>query len=170
MESLNSILNKPERMRLSSGATVEIAKYFIVFKPWTGKEIIDTYGGKTIIDFHTEPVFAELAILRYLQRDGWNGVWADNYRRKFRAGLPERTKPVNLPSEIDVLFEKIISINGSRGGCWDVIAWKGTRVIFVEAKRKGKDAMRLKQFRWLESGLSVGLPVNSFAIVEWELE
>ncbi len=170
MKSLSRFLSEPEQVKLRPGNTVEIAKYFIVFEPWRGKEVIDTYGGKAVIDFQGEPVFAELAILRYLQKDGWSGVWVDNYRRKFRVGLPEKTEPVNLPSEIKVLFEKIISINGSRGGCWDVIAWKDERILFAEVKRKKKDSMRSTQYWWLQSALTVGVPLDSFMLVEWEFK
>jgi hypothetical protein len=169
LESLNGFLSEPERVDLPNGTTVEIAKYFIIFKPWKGKEAINTYGGKAVIDFQAEPVFAELAILRYLQKDGWDGVWVDNYRRKFRVGLPEKTEPVSLPSEINVLFENIISINGSRSGCWDIIAWRDARIFFVEAKRKKRDRMRSTQYQWLQSALSAGIRLHSFRLVEWEL-
>ncbi len=170
MKLLSRFLSEPERVKLRPGNTVEINKYFIVFEPWRGKEVIDTYGGKAVIDFHGEPVFAELAILRYLQKDGWSGVWVDNYRRKFRVGLPKKTEPVNLPSEINVLFEKIISINGSRGGCWDIIAWKDERTLFAEVKRKKKDSMQSTQYLWLQSALTVGVPLDSFMLVEWEFK
>jgi len=38
------------------------------FPKWQGAPILDTYGGKAVLDYHGEPVFAELFTLRMLQR------------------------------------------------------------------------------------------------------
>src|SRR5208283_2995904 len=39
-----------------------------------------SYGNKVVLDFYSKPEFAELGILRLMQKSGWNGVWVDSYR------------------------------------------------------------------------------------------
>src|SRR3989344_8091754 len=85
-----------EIVSLPSGRGVQIKKYFIVFKAWQRNPISNTYGNKAVIDWKGEPVFAELALLRLFQENGWNGVWADSYRRKYRIGLPDVADPIQL--------------------------------------------------------------------------
>jgi hypothetical protein len=43
----------------------------------------DAYGGKPIIDVDGQPLYAELAVLRILNREGWAGVWADSCRHRY---------------------------------------------------------------------------------------
>src|SRR3989344_7079105 len=78
-----------EELVLPSGRKVWVAKYFLRFKEWKRKSIPNTYGNKAVIDWNGEPVFAELVVLRLFQSNGWNGVWVDSYRRKYRVGLPD---------------------------------------------------------------------------------
>jgi hypothetical protein len=170
LESLTRFRVGPEQVKLQSGRVVQVAKCLVHFRLWTGKPIRNTYGGKTVLAFGGKPVFAEIAILRSLQKDGWDGVWVDNYRRKFRIDLPERADPVSLPPKAKDISNEIVLVNHSRNGCWDVFAWKGTSILFAEAKRLKKDYIRPTQRQWLESALTIGVPVNSFLVVEWDLE
>jgi hypothetical protein len=140
------------------------------FSPWIGKRIRNTYGGKAVIDFGGEAVFAELAILRSLKNNGWDGVWVNSYQCKFRVDLPERADDCDLPLKPKNLFDAIAAIKGSRGGCWDVFAWRANEFLFAESKRRKRDSMQPSQFQWLDAAIQVGLPLSSFLIVEWELE
>jgi hypothetical protein len=63
-----------EIIELPSGVTVQIPKTEPTFDLWKGKPISDTYGNKIVLDCDGESVFAELAILRIFQKDGWQGV------------------------------------------------------------------------------------------------
>ena len=78
----------PATVRLPSGSSVDVLRCRYPFRPWKGKPIRDTYGGKAVLEFDGKPVFAELAILGTIQKAGWDGVWVDTYRRKFRRSLP----------------------------------------------------------------------------------
>jgi hypothetical protein len=71
-----------EEIRLLTEQVVSIPKTRPVFEPWRGEPLKDTYGGKQVIDSNGEPVFAELAILRLLQVEGWEGAWIDTFRKK----------------------------------------------------------------------------------------
>jgi hypothetical protein len=130
---------------IETKATIEIGthsvkKWTIRFKPWGGAPIADTYGGKAVLDWHGEPVFAELAIVRLCQSDGFDAVWIDTYGKRFRSSISEEYV---LPRNAQTLLNKVIVCNdGRRQGCWDVLAWSGEKYIFIESKRKGKDHIR----------------------------
>jgi hypothetical protein len=58
-------------LRLPSGPSVQIPKTQPVFRLWGGEFTGDTWGNKTLIDVDGTPMFAELAILKLFQKDGW---------------------------------------------------------------------------------------------------
>ena len=138
------------------------------FKLWAGEPIKDTYGGKAVLDSDGQPVFAELAILRLLEKDGYEGVWVDTYRRRFRDAMPPAV--CELPAQAREIYDRIVTANGGkRGGCWDVLAWKNGKYLFVEAKRKGEDNMLVDQLRWLDAAIQVSLAPSCFRICEWDI-
>ena len=156
-----------ETITLPSGKCVLVPKCSYRFSPWRGKPIADTFGGKAVLSFRGRPVFAELAILRVLQNTGWDGVWVDTFRRKFRRFLPPHK--CQLPSDAQKVYEQICAANdGKMSGCFDVFAWRGKKLLFVESKRKGRDSIRPSQIRWLEAALKSGIPLKAFLVCEWE--
>jgi hypothetical protein len=70
-----------EIVRLPSGDEVRLPKTRPTFKRWIGEFTGDTYGNKPILDIDGKAMFAELAILKIFQMNGWDGVWVDNFRR-----------------------------------------------------------------------------------------
>src|SRR3989338_6864171 len=156
-----------ETLSLPSGERVSIQKYFLTFAPWKGAPIPNTYNGKAVIDWNGEPVFAELAVLRLFQSHGWEGVWVDSYRRKFRVGLPDVVDPVELPERHRGLIKSIRAKTGRSGGCWDVLVWKGDTTLFLELKRSKKDRIQTSQNEWLGKSFTLGLRPQNFALVEW---
>lgn len=163
-----ALLTPPEKVTLP-GSVVSIARFAWHFRAWSGEFRGDTYGGKGIVESAGEPVFAEIAVSRLLKQSGFeDAVWVDTYRRKFRTAMPPSA--CNLPSHIHRLHDQIFKTNnGRRGGCWDVLAWRGSELLFVECKRRGKDQMTDSQGRWLAAALKVGLSAENFAICEWDL-
>ncbi|MEK7546671.1 MAG: hypothetical protein AAB536_00610 [Patescibacteria group bacterium] len=158
-----------EEITLTSGMRVQIPKCNLIFKKWEGRPIEDTYNNKAVIDVNRQPLFAELAILKMFKKDGWSGVWVDSYRNKYRIGLPEKVAPIDLPIAQEKLIQTIKKKTRKRGGCWDVFVWKGKKIMFAEAKRHKKDNIKPNQISWLESSLKIGVPLNSFIFVEWDL-
>jgi len=159
--------NGVEPITLMSGRTVSLPKASVVFEAWTGRAPNSTYGHKAILRFGTEPVFAELAILRAFQAENWEGRWIDNFGGKHRVGYWGSNAILPLPEGRAGLLADIRSIAQRRGGCFDVFCWRDGEVIFAEAKWKRKDHIRDSQRRWLEAALSLGLKINQFLIVEW---
>lgn len=164
---LEPFRTESELFSLSSDAQVSIQKYFFHFDPWKGAPIPNTYNGKTVIDWNGEPVFAELAVLRLFQSHGWDGVWVDSYRRKYRVGLPDVAEPIGLPEKQRQLINSIRARTGRHGGCWDVFAWKDDQLLFIELKRQKKDVIQDSQRLWLEKSLDSGLTSDNFAFLEW---
>src|SRR6516225_10981891 len=107
----------PVEIRLPNGKSVAIPRCSYLFTLWRGTPIRDTYGGKAVLNSEGKPVFAELAILRVLEKAGWDGVWVDTYRRKFRRSMPSES--CELPSHALELYERICRANGRRtSGCF----------------------------------------------------
>ncbi len=158
--------SEPLEITLPSGETIPVRRQFLHFDSWSGAPIDDPYGGKAIINLDGEPLFAELALLRLLQNDGFDGVWVDTYRRRFRRTMAMEGSA--LPRWVQSKFDDIVAENGRRGGCWDLLSWKGDEILFVESKRKHKDRIGFNQKQWLASALRVGFDANSFLIAEWD--
>ncbi len=159
-----------EEILLPSGSAVKVPKTTPIFARWRGEPIKDSYGGKMILDFDGEPVFAELAILRALQDSGWDGVWVDTFKKKYRVGYWVDNYEIDLPIEQEVLLKRIYRRAGTSKGCWDVFCWKDNRqLLFAEAKRRGRDQFRDSQRQWLEAAIKLGLPLTSFLVVEWSI-
>lgn len=169
LEFLKPYRINDEVFSLSSGAQISIQKYFLYFNEWKGSPIPNTYHGKAVIDWNGEPVFAELAVLRLFQSHGWEGVWVDSYRRKYRTGLPDVVESIELSEVQKHLIESIRAKTGRSGGCWDVFAWKDDRALFIELKRQKRDAIQESQIVWLETCLENGLNTANFALIEWKM-
>src|SRR6266481_2550432 len=167
----HSIISSLE-LKLPSGESARIPKCSRLFMRWQGTPIPDTYGGKAVLNFNREPIFAELAmlaelaILGALQEGGWDGVWVDTYRRKFRRSMPPAC--CDLPHHAQELYERICRANrGKTSGCFDVLAWKGGDYLFVESKRRSKDSIRPTQKAWIQAALNSGVAIDSLLICEW---
>jgi len=157
-----------ESFALTDRTVVQIAKATPKFTPWLGPAPGDTYGKKPLLEIDGQPAFAELVILRLLQGAGWEGVWVDTYRNKFRQGYWDIPPVPFLPSHPQNVLTSILNRRGAgRSGTWDVLCWRGSKVLFVESKRRGKDSIRPEQITFLETALTLDIPASSFLVVEW---
>jgi len=158
-----------ERLMLPSGRIVDVPKATPSFSLWRGQQPADRYGKKPVVDFEGRMAFAELAILWSLHKAGWNGVWVDTYRRKFRADY-WNVPPVELPQEPKAVLDRISAVRGGKHrGTWDIFCWRDHEYLFAESKWKNHDRLKPLQLEWLEAALSVDLPLPCFLIVEWSL-
>jgi hypothetical protein len=150
---------------LPSGPEVRIPRWTIQFPPADPDRLAPgtlgrTYTVKPLVDVDGEPLFGELAIVRWLQKDGWDAVWVDAFhsskrRRLFWQGLPDRTAPYDL-SKVPAawtMYVKIVELNGGRvRGFFDVLAWQGDRLLFVEYKSKG-DWPKKNERAWIDAAM-----------------
>ena len=153
-----------------NGSAAFIDTYHCQFARYLKPVTFDTYGGKAILEWRDEPLFAELYALRMLESQGYAGVWADTYRSKFWNGPPSVTPPVTvLPAMLNKTYEMIKRHNGSKSrGCWDLLAVKDDTLLFAELKRSKKDKIQPSQVDWLQAALNCGLSTSNFIIIEWD--
>lgn len=160
-----------DNLVLPSGNSVDVPRCHLYLTKWEGEDM-PTYGGKTILNYKGEALYAELVVLRILQNAGWSGVWVDTYRQKYRTGLPE--DGANMVTKDDVIdsppFVQYPEAFTKFGGCWDIVAWKDEQIIFCECKRQKQDSIRDTQLSWLEDRLGEGAKVDQFLIVEWSVD
>jgi hypothetical protein len=153
-----------------------------VFDPWDGSSArpSDTKGGKPLVTMNDQPCFGEIAILRSFETDGWEGRWIDNYPLPptFRTAywdeswnkLPRTSANRPLPATVLEVYQRICAEAGDvkGGGAWDIIAWRGNEMAFVECKKLGSsDRIKAGQLGWLQAGLRIGIPCESFVFAEW---
>lgn len=169
----------------------DVAGVSMRFPRWTGEPFSDDFGKKTsgMIDLDGEHLFAELAVLRLLQRDGWDGRWVSTYstRSEIWKYLTEwrdvpraeqRSRPIEDP-EPRQLLARIAGLNkpARYAGCWDTFAWKGSDFAFLQCRRKAPtktgDLLKREEEDWLRSSLYLGDPrvsAKSFCFVQWDYE
>jgi hypothetical protein len=96
--------------------------------------------------------WAESAIVRALERPGWEARWI-----KYWIGGRESCIHVGRPSPLApvaaMVFEAIhhqaVGLRGA--GSWDVLAWKAGEFLFFESKQyRGSDSLKASQRAWLE--------------------
>lgn len=158
----------------------KVSKVNFIMKGWNGPDLRNTFGNKQLLDFEGKPMFAELAVVRMFMNGGWNARWVCTYGRgKMNPFLltrwedDEYKKQEYVPIEDSFVVSEMKSIAGNNNnsfyGCWDVVAWKEHRLLFVELKRKGKDRIRSTQIGWFDAALKSGLSVDNFLLIEWDL-
>ncbi|MBI2473986.1 hypothetical protein HYV70_05545 [Candidatus Uhrbacteria bacterium] len=158
-------------------SSVEVPKAIISFKEWHGAKP-NSFGGKPFIDFDGVPIFAELAIARTFQQLGYTAYWVETYARGNKPPmflLDWQNRPYKEQTNCDIdepwILEKLTVIaqqnHNTYDGCWDVLAWKGEELLFIESKRNKKDSVRSSQNNWLQAALQTGLKPKNFLIVQW---
>ena len=157
---------------LPSGRTVSLRRLCVRFGEASPNRLRDgalllTYTAKPLVTFNGDAMFGELAVLRWLEVDGWNGVWLDTtHGRKAWRDMPTRSAPVALPPHAQALYDRIVAANGGKAsGTFDVMAWRGGLTIFVDYK-SAYDQPSRHQRAWIDAALSVAVSPNDLLIVE----
>jgi hypothetical protein len=170
IKSLRTISeNQSFVQREIDGREISIENLNVQFSFANPKYLIDTnlsktYLSKPLVRFKSESLFGELAILRYLQMDGWDGVWVDTFhgrgvKKVFWSGMPPEGSS-RLPKHAESLYDKIVDENGMKSsGFFDVFAWKDRKYIFIEYKGKG-DSSNQNEKRWIKSALKCGIKLE----------
>ena len=173
MESLFARATSIEvvQFALPSGTAVPLRRLCVRFgtaspdrlKPGT---LPESYLEKPLVTFNGAAMFGELAVLRWLETDGWQGVWLDTmHGRKQWREMPTRGVPTALPASRQALYDRIVAANGGRAsGTFDVMAWRGDQVIFVEYEGPDDPADRHRS-RWVGSAIASGVSPNDLLLV-----
>ena len=160
---------------LADGTALEVESWRVRFPPADPDRLADailkkSYTVKPLVAPFGRALFGELAILRCLERDGWEGVWVDTYHgaELFWSEMPHDSQSVDLPLRPDVrgLYAGIIAEHGKRGGFFDVLAWRGDEFLFVEYKGKG-DRPNSNELSWIAAALRYGVHPEQLLFVEY---
>jgi len=136
--------------------------------PYLSKPVVSTDKGAIL--------FGELAILRYLERDQWKGVWVDAFHSHGRkdvlwSGMPPTGVAAPLPPRASAKFQAIKEKNdGKLSGFFDVFAWKGggDDFLFIEYKGRG-DSPNDNELGWINAAISEGVKPEQLCIVGYDL-
>ena len=163
---------------------------FLRFPKWQGAPFADDFNQKAaaMVDLEGEHLFAPLAVLRLLEKDGWEGRWVSTYSAGVEvwkyltrwddvARTEQKTRPIQ-DDDARQLLARLAGFNKARRykGCWDVFAWRGSDIAFVECKRasaKQGVVVSKEKEEWLRSALFLGDPrltVDSFCFVQWDYQ
>jgi hypothetical protein len=162
-----SIRTVPVAM-LSTGRLVQVPTFLRIEQRWTGElpKEHKAIPNKAALDFEGVPTYPEFVLLRLLERDGWEGAWRKNWAgTAFWGDIGLVVEPSPRAQSI---FEQIDERAGF-AGAWDILAWRGSEVLFLTSKPTGNDRIGAYQARWLDTALSMGMPLHSFAIVEYQV-
>jgi hypothetical protein len=185
-DDLRMALKTP--IHLPTGRIVnDVAAVSARFPRWAGDAFVDDFGKKAagMIGLDDEHLFAELAVLRLMERAGWTGRWVNTvggkgevwkYLTEWRdVPRAEQRNRVIEDAEPRQLLARVAQMNrpARYAGCWDVFAWRGDEYVFLQT-RKGAarpGTLTTQQEDWLRSALYVGderLTVRSFCVVQWD--
>src|SRR5688572_12848218 len=67
-------------IHMPSGKIIrDVAAVAVRFRKWTGEPFVDDFGKKAagFVELDGEHTFAELAVLKLLETDGWSGRWVN---------------------------------------------------------------------------------------------
>ena len=175
-------------LRPTSERVGAVPSVSVRFPLWRGEPFADDMGKKTaaMIDLDGEHLFPELAIVRLLERDGWEGRWIHTtasgeitkYVTEWR-DVPrqeQRSRPIQHDGARALLYA-IADRSGNRyGGCWSVFAWRENSYAFFETKRqnaKEKEKLKPAQEAWVRAALSLReqtMAPGDFALVQWDYQ
>lgn len=148
---------------LPNGAKATIQTLRVAFAGATPARLAEgilprTYTAKPLVSVDGDAMFGELAILRWLEKDGWSGAWVDTFHGgKFWNAMPHKSAPIALPLQAQNLYDEIKRSNGGKGsGAFDVMAWRRDQFVFLEYKGAG-DNSNTNEARWIEAALAAGV-------------
>lgn len=158
-----------------------IPKCCIKLRKWGGAEIKESFGNKPFIEIDGAGMFAELAIMKLFEKSGWNARWVETYGTPANApklltewkDIPfvnQKHFPITDRRITEILSKISICNNNTYSGAWDVLGWTDEKLLFVEAKRKKQDRIRVSQVNWFNAAIKAGLKVENFLILEWDFE
>ena len=124
------------------------------------------HGDKPLVSVGGDAMFGELALVRWLERDGWDAVWIDASRAvRFWRGMPHRELPVALPPAARATFDAIVATNdGHVRGFFDVLAWRAGQAMLLAYKAPGEALSRAER-AWIGAAVRAGISPHDLWIV-----
>lgn len=166
----------PTRFDLPGGGSVYIATQRWALERWEGEdppELGPTWSRKGKFSVSGGRSCAELAVLRHLRDDGWQGVWVNSYGPGelrsdwFPAPAVKTITQTGAPPWAVEIFDGLRAANGGKlNGFFDVFAWRELGEVRFDEVKVGRDDIRLNQLTFVELALGLGHRLDQFTIVE----
>lgn len=177
-------------VHMPSGRIIQdVAGVHLRLPRWAGEPFQDDFGKKAagMVELDGEHLFAELAVLRLLEQQGWQGRWVNTQGGKGEVwkyltrwdDVPreaQRTRNIEEEEPRRVLARIASSRKKRYAGCWDVYAWRDGQFCFLQTRRGApgpKDEVKPDQVDWLHTALLFGderITRDSFGFVNWDYE
>lgn len=187
-DTIAAPLPTPVRSRIGD-LIPDVRGAVVRFPRWTGAAFSDDLARKSagFVELDGEHLFAELAVLRLLERQGWEGRWVITTgaahgelwklltRWQDVPRADQRHAPIEDPRARQLL-SGIAQVNKPArwGGCWDVFAWRGDEFVFLACQRSSssaKEKIKPKQAEWMRMAMAYQPGIfkpESFGFVEWD--
>jgi hypothetical protein len=78
--------------------------------------------------------------------------------------MPHLSNPVELPVPVRNLYMRIANLKGSPSGCFDVVAWKDARIVWLEYKGPN-DKSNQNEALWIDAALRAGVRAEDMVFV-----
>ncbi len=125
---------------------------------------------KPALLFEGRATWAEFILVDLLDAADWEARWVRNWAggRQFCTGVGELKRLNGRGAELfEAIHTRAPELRGA--GTWDVIAWSGDEVLFLESKQAhSSDRLRVNQLTFLDTALDLGMHLDSFAVVEYD--
>jgi hypothetical protein len=135
-----------------------------------------TYLSKPVVSIDQTILFGELAILRYLEKDGWKGVWVDAFHSSKNkdmlwSDMPPKGVAPPFSAIASEMFKTIKEKNGGKlFGFFDIFAWKGDGNDYLFIEYKGKDdSPNDNELPWINAAIAAGVKPQQLCIVGYDL-
>lgn len=167
----------------------DVAGAVVRFSQWSGPSFVDDLGrkGAAMVELDGEHLFAELAVLRLLERQGWQGRWVITTG----AAHGEISKLLTQWLDVPRADQKLVPIEEASArqllagiahankparyaGCWGVFAWRSGEYLFLDCRRASGskiEPVKSKQVEWMRMALASQPGVvraPSFCVVQWD--
>ncbi len=167
----------------------DVAGAVVRLPQWSGPPFVDDLGrkGAANVELEGEHLFPELAVLRLLERQGWEGRWVittggkhgEIFKLVTRWTDVPRAEQRHAPIEDAAARQLLTGIAHANkparfAGCWGVFAWRGGEYLFLDCRRVSGakiEPVKARQVEWMRMALASQpglLRPTSFCVVQWD--
>jgi len=153
--------------RQSTGRLVEVTTFLRDEQRWAGELPAGhrAIPNKVALDFEGTPLYPEFVVVRLLERGGWGAAWRKSWGGS--ALWSDIGRAIEPPAWVTGIVDQVSAHTGW-AGAWEIVAWRSRRVLFLQSRPVGNDRVGAYHARWLDVALTMGLPLEAFAIVEYQ--
>jgi hypothetical protein len=149
----------------STRRVVQVPVYPRTEVPWTDAPPREAgvIPNKRLYALDGSPIYAELLVVRLLERAGWNAAWRKTWNGV--AYWRDVSEKVELGALASSIVEQVTRQAGYEGS-WDIVAWRARELRLLCSRPAGGQRVTAYMADWLDAALRMGVPLGCFAVVE----